>query len=170
MINTFLLSLYLLFNASSFSSALHEFHISKSEVLYNTTEKALQITVHIFIDDLEDALKNQGAEKLHLCSELEAENADVYLEKYLRQQFRLTVDGKEVNYNFLGKEPSEDLQAVWCYMEVTEVENIKELMVVNSILQEMFDDQKNIVQVNMGKKNQGYFLFTKDKYEATVTF
>lgn len=168
MIHTFLLLVSLSFGVSP--TLLHEFHISKAEILYNTSEQALQITMHIYIDDLEDALKNQGVEKIHLCTELEDEQAEVYLEKYLRQQFKLQVNGQTVEYNFLGKEPSEDLQAVWCYMEVENIQHVEELFVSNGVLQELFDDQKNIVQVNMDKQNKGYFLFTKDKYEAVVNF
>ena len=47
---------YLLF-LSSFFYLLHTVHVSKTMVEYNEKEKSLQISVHLFIDDLEESLK-----------------------------------------------------------------------------------------------------------------
>jgi len=149
---------------------LHEFHLSKCEIDYNTGENALQISMHIFIDDLETALAREGKEKLYICTEKEAEKAEMYLVDYLTRHFQLQVNGQPVTYNFIGKEVSEDLQAVWCYLEVESVNQINRLSVINNILMETFDDQKNIVSIKGPNKKQGYFLMMNGKYEDEITF
>ena len=148
----------------------HEFHISKCLIEFNEKEKALQFTLHLFIDDLEEALKLQGADKLFICTEKEAETAEDYIYKYLQQKLSISLEGKEVGYTFIGKEMSEDMVAVWCYLEIENVENIHQLHVKNSILLEAFDDQKNIISIIGPNKKKGYLLFNNAKNEETLEF
>ncbi|MCO6478402.1 MAG: hypothetical protein J5I94_17360 [Phaeodactylibacter sp.] len=139
----------------------HDFHVSKCLVEYNEGERALQMSLHLFIDDLEEALRRQGKDNLFICTRKEDQQAETYIYRYLQQNFRFEVDGKERDYVFIGKEVSEDLAAVWCYLEITGVSSLKELKVNNSILMEVFDDQKNLVSVNGPGRKQGLLLFQK---------
>jgi len=148
----------------------HEFHISKCLIEYNEKENALQLTVHIFIDDLEEALRQQGADKLFICTEKEAEKAEEYIYKYLQQKLTIGLDDKAVNYTFVGKEVSEDLAAVWCYLEVENIAPFSKLYVKNNTLLEAFDDQKNIISVIGPNKLKGYFLFNNAKNEETLEY
>lgn len=148
----------------------HEFHISKSLIEYNEKEKAVQMTVHLFIDDLEEALRQQGADKLYICTEKEDEKAESYVYKYLQEKFKISIADQAMNYNFIGKEISDDMVAVWCYLEIENVESLEKLYVKNSLLLETFDDQKNIVSIIGPKKQKEYFLFNNSKDEETVGF
>ncbi|MEM1120992.1 MAG: DUF6702 family protein [Bacteroidota bacterium] len=148
----------------------HEFHISKCLIEYNETEKALQMTLHLFIDDLELALKQAGSGDLFICTEKEAERAEVLIYQYLKQKLAIALEDKKVDYTFLGKEMSEDMVAVWCYLEVENVESFKKLHVSNRILIDTFDDQKNITSIVGPKKKKGYLLFDSAKNEETLNF
>lgn len=166
----FLLFSSLAFTFSSNKKANHEFHISKCQIDYNEEEKALQITVHLFIDDLEEALRQQGADKLFICTEKEDEKAEAYIYKYFQQRFKIRLEDEEINYTFLGKEMSEDMIAVWCYLEVENIESIDKMHIKNGMLMEAFEDQKNIISIVGPNKSKGYFLFDKGKNEETVSF
>ena len=96
---------------------LHDIHLSKCLLEVNESDEAVQISMHIFIDDLEEALRRQGADNLYICTEKEAEEAETHIFDYLQAQFRIELDGQEKAYEFIGKEPSEDLMGVWCYLE-----------------------------------------------------
>ncbi len=148
----------------------HEFHLSKCLIEYNESEQALQISMHIFIDDLETALKLQGAEQLQLCTDKEDPEAETYLARYLQQQFSLTVNEQAAKYDFLGKETSDDLAAVWCYMEITGINQLQQVEVENRVLMDAFDDQKNIINIIGPNKKQGYFMFEKGKSTESVNF
>lgn len=148
----------------------HEFHISKCLIEYNEKEKALQVTLHLFIDDLEEALREQGADKLFICTEKESEKAEDYIYKYLQQKLEISLDEQTVNYTFIGKEMSEDMVAVWCYLELENVESFDKLYVKNRILLDTFDDQKNIISIVGPKKKKGYLLFNNAKNEETLEF
>lgn len=159
-----------LFLADSPADADHDFHVSKCLVEYNEAERALQVSMHIFIDDLEEALRRQGADQLFICTEREAADAETHLQRYLQQNFRLQANGAPVAYEFLGKEISDDLAAVWCYLEVTGVDRLEQLTVTNRILTEVYDDQKNIVSVFGPGDRKGLLLFQRGKDTESVQF
>ncbi len=158
------------FPADRPAAADHDFHVSKCLVEYNEAERALQVSMHIFIDDLEEALRRQGADQLFLCTEREAANAETHLRRYLEQNFRLQANGAPAAYEFLGKEISDDLAAVWCYLEVTGIDHLEQLTVTNRILTEVYDDQKNIVSVFGPGDRKGLLLFQRGKDTESVRF
>ncbi len=165
---------WLLFNilliSTSMAGSKHQFHVSKCLVEYNASEKALQISMNLFIDDLEEALRRRGADKLFICTEREVATAEAEMSRYLQEHFRLKVDGQPIEYNFLGKEVSEDLIAVWCYLEVTELPPPQAMEVTNKLLLEVFDDQKNIVSVFGPGEKKGLLLFQKGKITEKIEF
>jgi len=152
------------------SPSLHEFHASKCLIEYNSEEKAIQISLHLFIDDVEEALRRQGADKLFLCSEKESKQAVTYLERYLQQALQLKLDGKARSFRFVGKEASDDWMGMWCYLEVVDVAAFQELSVTNALLTEVFDDQKNIVSIVGPNHKKSSLLFHKQKTQQTVAF
>ena len=152
-------------------TADHEFHISKCEIAFNEAEQAIQISLHLFVDDLETALAAKGLSNLYICTDKEHAEAEQYITAYLQENFALQVDGKEMAYSFLGKEPSEDLEGIWCYLEIETITSIQELNIRNQILTQAFDDQRNIVSITKsGVGRMGYFLFDKDSFEDSVSF
>ena len=148
----------------------HDFHISKCLVEYNEAERALQISLHLFIDDLEEALRRQGADKLFICTEKEADDAEGHIQRYLEQNFIIEANGAEIAFDFLGKEISDDLAAVWCFLEITGIEKLKELKITNKLLTEVFDDQTNIVSIIGPGGKKGVLLLKKGEEAESVSF
>jgi hypothetical protein len=149
---------------------MHQFHISKTDVTFKPSEKTMQITMHIFIDDLEKTLEKQGQTKLYIGTEKEKKDANSLIVKYLQSQFSIKLNNKAIIYDFLGKETSNDKQAIWVYLEVKNVKDVKNIFVENKILTETYSDQKNIVQINVPSKKQGYFLLDKNKPSEMASF
>jgi hypothetical protein len=148
----------------------HEFHVSKTLIEFNEQDQALQISMHIFLDDLEDALRLRGADQLYLCTEKETPEAEGYLETYLRKNFEIQLNDQDVDYTFLGKEISEDLAAAWCYIEIPNVTLVESLAVRNELLLDLYDDQKNIIHIIGPAGKQGYFMFQKGDTQDRVRF
>lgn len=174
--NLIFLFLLLIFTTSARSSfidnsyMLHEFHISKTDMVFNPKEKTLQITMHIFIDDLEIALEKQGYKSLSVGTEKEKKEANTYISQYLFNQFSVKVNNKYTQYDILGKETSRDRQALYIYMEIKNIKDIRNIFVENKVLTEIYDDQKNIIQVNIPSKRQGYFLLDRNKTADSAQF
>lgn len=159
----FIFSIFFLVSCSLSGFYLHPFHVSKSDVKYNEKAKTLEIAIHIFIDDLEFTVKKQNNEKLYLATPKESANANSIISSYIFNNFSVNLNGKPTKLNFIGKEYSEDKLAVWCYFEATDIEQFKEIVIKNTILLDMYEDQKNIVHV-LGPNNQkAHFLHQKGR-------
>lgn len=149
---------------------LHDYHISNIEIEYNAETQALEIIMKIFIDDLEDGIAESGVEeKLYLCTDREIEDGDYFVYDYLQSKMKINVDGKDVGFNYIGKETSEDLVAMYCYLEVEDITKVGEITISNDMLMEVFDDQVNIVKLkskSTGKR--GFMMLKKGQHSDTA--
>jgi len=148
----------------------HAFHVSKTMVEYKAQEKTLQVSVHLFIDDLETSLRKEGHTALFLCTDREAPRAEGLIEDYIRRHLQLRPNNREVTFTFLGKETSPDMSAVWIYLELRVPGKLRSLAIRNSLLMQAFDDQKNLVHVVGPGKKQGTFLFAGPGVEEIMIF
>ena len=145
----------------------HDFHMSKAEVNYNADRQSLEVSLHIFIDDLEMAILQSGADSLYLATSKESPQANRQIEKYIEDHFTITIDGQPIDFSFLGKEESYDLIAFWCYLEGTDIKPPHTLDFRNALLTELFDDQKNLIAFTAPGVRKFYLLDT-DTSEATL--
>ena len=145
----------------------HEFHLSLTEIDHNAEKKTLQIAVKLFTDDLTVALERSGKKKLNIGAQNEVPEANELIAAYLKQLLLLKVNGKQVAFDYLGKEAEKD--ATWCYVEVKNVAKVQTLEVQNTLLLEAFDDQTNMVNLNInGRKKSG--LARKGNSKLTFEF
>lgn len=148
-----LLLLVLVF--SSFK-AVHKYYVSVTEIEYNEKTGSLQIISRVFIDDFEDLLKKRYDPEVVLGSNFESPNAKEYIKKYTEQKLELNVDGKPVKLNYLGKEYENDMLVL--YLEVPQVPQFKKIRVKNTILMDMFEEQKNLIHVAYKNKTKSLIL------------
>ena len=105
----------------------------------------------IFGDDLEDVLNakpyhQDGQPYLDILHPQSPDSLNSIVQRYLEKNFEISVNGKKADPAYLGYE-MEDL-AMWCYLEVRDVRELKSIKVKNSILIDTFSDQVYIVHVN----------------------
>lgn len=162
------LSLYILkiFLCLNLGVADHDFHLSKSVLKYKQDEKALQLSLHVFIDDLEAALLRHGYDSLYISTSREKPIADTIIAEYVNTMFGLKVNDQEIKMDYLGKEQSEDKIAIWMYFEALSIERPVQLDVRNAILMDLFDDQQNVMNLHINDK-WDHALFSPDKTEKT---
>ena len=146
----------------------HDFHLSKCDIHYNIDESALQISLNLFIDDLETALSREGNDSLSICTPKEVVHADSLIHDYIMRHLRVKVDNADVELGWVGKEISEDFAAVWTYLEITNVNPQKIIEIENDLLMEIFEDQQNLVKLVMDKKRRAFFLFNYGEYGGTL--
>src|SRR5687767_3929110 len=101
----------------TFVLSLHPIHVSIAEIDHNQEAKALQITLRIFIDDLELSIRNKiNSPELDLLNPGGAKTTDQLVKDYLTGVLKLKVDKKAVQTNYLGHEI--EGPAMICYIEV----------------------------------------------------
>lgn len=148
----------------------HDFHVSRTRIEYVPAQQELQLTLHVFIDDLELALEQDQTTNLKLGTPQEAPESDRLLFAYLQQQLQLKVNDQTLKYAMLGKEMSEDLTAFWIYLLVENVALPDNLWIRNRILTDVYDDQQNIIQIFAPGAERGHLLFNRSYTEERVPF
>lgn len=151
-------------------SAVHDFHLSKTDVRYSTKDRALQVTLHTFIDDTQLALEARDSLEYKLMENAEHILADSILGAYFKDNFLIKVDGTPIEFEYLGKEASEDIEGLYAYLEVPNLALPSEIEITNKILMEQFDDQKNIIKVMLDNDNKAFHLLSVDDYTKTIQF
>ncbi len=134
----------------------HPFYVSVTEIAHNKEERSVEISSKIFIDDLENILKQNYQKPINLSDEKKKAENGKFINDYINKHLKLIADGKALHLNYVGFE--KDSEAVFCYFEVAPIISIKNLDIENSILQDLTDQQINIMHVTVNGKRQSYKL------------
>lgn len=144
----------------------HDFHTSITEINYNTQSKSFEVSLKVFYDDFEDALNQANMtdtylentmsifsdntdEKSNTRVELDNQGThDEIIETYLKEKFSLKTKDKSLEMSFVGTELDVFNNVFWIFFEFPHKGNVKEMTISNSVLLEVFDDQKNIINLN----------------------
>lgn len=128
----------------------HPVHLSLCELRLNGATRSFEVSVKIFIDDLEATLGADGYADLRIGTDREGPATDQAILQYLKKHLRVEIDGKGLDAVLHGKEVTDDYLAVWCYVEYPGLPaGARTCRVTNDILFERYDDQKNILDVKM---------------------
>lgn len=124
----------------------HRFYTSIFQINYLPQKKMVQITTRIFIDDFNDALKNQYHKTTFLGTNKETQDDINLMKKYVSEKFKLTVNGKFETMNYLSNEKEDNV--LICYFKINDISKLKSLKIENTILTEVHSEQQNIIQFN----------------------
>lgn len=139
-----------------FAFAMHKYYVSLCEIEYVKEKQSIQITIGVFIEDLEFTLNKNSGKQLNLASKTEVGNIDDYYKKYLNEHLQISVNGKNQLYKYIGKEYDGDI--VRFYMEIIDIKELKSIEVTNNILIQEFEYQKNIVKIKVKDFNKTFYL------------
>ena len=146
---------------------IHKYYIRLCEIEYVKEQQSLQIALGMFIDDMEFTLNKNNDKILYLATPEEAPNIDEYYKKYLHQHFKIAVNERAESYEYIGKEYDNDV--VRFYLEVTNIEHLNSLDIINSSLFRDFEDQQNIIKIKVKKSHKTFYLNRKND-KGTLNF
>ena len=161
-----LLGLITFFIFTSFSPA-HKFYVSVTEIEHSQKSQSLQIVSRVFIDDLEDVLRERYDDKIRLGKDNETPGVQDIFEKYLDQKMKISLDNKSREINYVGREYDNDM--VMFYIEIENVKGFHNIKVLNTMLMDLFDEQKNLVHVE-NKGNTKSLILARGKEEEILKF
>ena len=139
----------------------HEYYVSVTEIEHVKEQQSLQIVSRVFIDDLEKMLRERHDESIILNVGKNETLIDNYIKRYYSNKLKITVNGKAVSFEYLGKEYEDDI--VFSYLEVTGVAEMNSIEVVNEILFDILPEQQNIVKVKTADENKSFILIPANK-------
>jgi hypothetical protein len=91
---------------------------------------------------------------------METEDANFYIERYLKTKMIMKINGEEKTLNFIGKEYENDI--VVCYLEIEGVKNIDTFEIENTVLFDLYAEQQNIVRTKINSKNKSFILIKEN--------
>ncbi len=139
-----------------FAFQSHKYYLSLTKVDYIQESKSVQITTRIFIDDLETALNTKYKKSFELATKDELEDTNAYVKTYLSSLLKVTINETLVSFTYLGRKYDNDV--VYLFAEIENIEQIKSIKIQNRILIDDFDEQQNIVKLNINNKKKSFIL------------
>lgn len=147
------------------SMSAHDFHVSVTELDIHSQKREINVAMHIFIDDLEKGLVKMGAgDSLFLGTGFERADADEWIETYLMGHFTIRLDDTPAQFEWVGRELSDDLQAIWIYL-TADLPPADDgiLEITHDLLMEVYDDQKNLLNLRVDRQQISSLLFSGRK-------
>lgn len=139
------------------SAKAHKYYVSVTNVTYVKKEQSLQIISQVFIDDFENLLRKRYDQNITLTTKNEAKQVEGYMQRYYQDKLKINVNGKPLEFKFLGKEYEDDM--VYTYLEIKNVPQIQAITITNQLLFDVFTDQQNITKLNVNGKKKSFMLF-----------
>jgi hypothetical protein len=139
----------------------HTYYLSLTQIEFNPKRKSIEVIINVFVDDIETALNKIHGKKFQLNTKSQLRHADTYFTQYLKDHLSFKIDGKSVQFNFIGKEYDSDV--VFFYLEIKDIQSIKEIEVNSTILIQYFPEQQNLVKSNINKKHKSLLLTKKEQ-------
>lgn len=161
----FFAALLIYLSFASVTETSHEFYLSVTDITYIKNEKSLQIISRVFTDDFEDVINTRYQKDFKLIPNLEVEEIDLYIEKYIRGKFILETQSEQLSYTYLGRKYEDDM--VYLFLEVENLEPYEVLKIENLILTDLFEEQKNMIHYKSGDFKKS-FILEKDIPKKTI--
>ena len=142
----------------------HRYHTSLTRIDYKSKDKNIEITIQLFIHDLENVLERFAKKRIDVGKTPEI---DKIIEKYLEENFVLKNKRDEkLKIRWVGKELNVDTTMI--YLEVSSDESIEGFKLQNTIFFESFPEQTNLITVRFENKKIDLLYKVGDKFK-TIT-
>lgn len=147
----------------------HPIYVSTSEIDYNKEDRQLEIAIKIFSDDLEEVLSVEKGEKIEIGTDREHPQATAYIIEYLREHFKLEVNGKEASFEYVNRKLIRDeFFSMWVLIQVPKINKLKSLVLENDILVDFNDGQQNHIKFRDSGEGSYIRKVTSKSYKEAV--
>lgn len=160
----FCFRLLIVLTVGVFSAAfMHPYYVSVSEITCDDKKGEVQISIKMFTDNLEEAIGKLYGNKTDLknAKDNARTNAEWTLERYLKRNFVLKINGEETSLTFEGYEC--DAEATWCYLNVKTENACKKMELQNTLLYDYLPEQMNLVHFTLNGNKKSEKLKNPDK-------
>ena len=146
--------IYTLFFLGIAAFTLHKYYVSVTEV-YIKPEK-LEIIIRAFPDDIENVLKDT----YHIKTNLSKKQIHKLLKDYIHSHFLIQLDNQFVDYQFDGFTQEDEFLVI--LLETSFKGKLHQISIKNTILQDLFEEQKNIVHFFYKDDKASFILIKQD--------
>ena len=144
---------------------LHPFYVSTTEISIN--EDMSEVKIKIFRDDLEDGLRLFHGNSISIDSDRKLAIASEKIDEYIKNKFQLSIDMYEIDISTSRHKLINDLVEISFFFNYKD--EINEINIINKILFDVYNIQKNVVLINYKSKINSYIFSFSDR-EKTFTY
>ena len=130
--------------AFGFNTLKHPFYLGLTELTYKGGP-TIQLSLRLFTNDLEDALKKTSKKNIDLLNPKNKAEMDSILFSYISQRLSISINSKIKKLDYIGYEKEEE--SIWAYLEIKNTEVLKAISVENKILYDFLPQQTHIVRL-----------------------
>ena len=149
----------------------HDFHVSHTTFYYNDESKSMEITMKVAIEDLKKSIENGYSKKIDdLLDTQEKKNIEKLIIEYFRSNLILSADKNKQEYQWIGKEASDNLHDIYLYFEIPNYdknENLESITIKNTLFFDLYSYQTNIVLIELIDRKYN-LTFTVNNYIQTI--
>tara|TARA_Y100001968_G_C19097166_1_gene590700 strand:- start:54 stop:572 length:519 start_codon:yes stop_codon:yes gene_type:complete len=149
----------------------HDFHVTHTTFHYNDQSKSMEITIKVAIEDLEKSIENRYSKKLdEVLDKQENKNIEKLIIEYCRKNLILSANKNIQEYQWVGKELSNNLHDIYLYFEIANYdkqENVELITIKNTLFLNLYSYQTNIVLIELIDRKYN-LTFTMDNDVQTI--
>ena len=147
-----LLYTFIILSITAFS--MHKYYVSVTEI-YIKPEK-LEIIIRTFPDDIENVLKDT----YHINADISKKQTRKLLQAYINSHFLVDSDNQPIKYEYAGITMEDEFLVILLQANIDRTP--KKISVKNTILQDLYDEQKNIVHFFYQDDKASFILIKQD--------
>ncbi len=144
---------------------IHKYYFSVTQADYDSKSHSLKIVTRVFYDDLQKVFQERYDESIRVDASYDQKKLDGYINRYFDQKFIVTVNGEQRPITYIGHK--DEVDYVVCFIEVENIKTLKSVSIENTLLMDLFPDQKNVVHLNTGGVKKS-FLLTRENDKAVL--
>lgn len=139
----------------------HKFYLSVTQMEFDADKNRITAISRVFVDDLEETLRQRYDVQLALGTDREDAMASFYIARYVEQKLIVEMNNEPLRFNFAGLTYQNDqivLLSEFSFIPSDEFE----IKVTNALITDAYSEQQNLVHFRMNQKKQSEVL-TKER-------
>ena len=158
---TWILFLITLFSLTSLRPLDHKFYLSVTQMEFDADKNRITAISRVFVDDLEETLRQRYDVHLALGTDREDAMASFYISRYVEQKLIVEMNNHPLKFTFAGFTYQNDQIVLLSEFSVIPSDEY-EIKVTNALITDAYSEQQNLVHFRMNQKKQSEVL-TKER-------
>lgn len=143
------------------NSWMHPIHVSITNMEYFPDQEKIDVSFKVFMDDFQLLFVHLYQKNIDFNNDESIALNEVLIDNYLKNHFKLLVNKDSCLINKRDYKRNED--AIWFYYDVELKHKIESMVIYNSILLDLYFDQKNLLILKVQDFEKGYQFDIKNK-------
>ncbi len=150
-----------------FSFVLHPVHITITNIDINKNTQEIKIVTKFFSDDFQKIINHNYKINLDITDSASIFKYRKQISNYIARNFKLIINNKSLidkKLTFIRTKTNH--QSTWFYFVINKKIKPKKITIVNNLLNDLYQDQKNLVFIKYNNVQKSFKLNKDDKIRS----